>query len=354
METDDLLQLSVFYLPDNASILDVKWVSSDPSVAVISEDNVIHTFSPGEVELYMIANGDVTSVPISVSIVPANLIDDGEESGHGWVDLGLPSGLKWASCNIGASSPREVGEKYAWGEVSVKESYTGDNYKYYARKDDGTYFILKYNDDSQYGNVDNKSILELSDDAARVNWGGNWRIPSDSEFNELKSNCSYEPIISGGNSAWRFVSHSTGKSIVIIEQRFGKPQRVWSSTLVNDGLGNTDPWTIKPLTFSLFRHSGNSVRPVTDSEVRVSVEGVSVSPQSLTIKANNEYGVKLSANITPSNATQTNVVWSSSNTDIARVSAGGYVYGYSAGKVKIIATTYDGGFVDECEVTVIE
>ena len=104
-----------------------------------------------------------------------------------YVDLGLPSGVKWAIFNVGATKPEEYGDYFAWGETEPKELYDWSTYKWC----DGSYNTLtKYNTDSEYGVVDNKKILESSDDAAYVNWGGNWRMPSVDEWNELLSHCS--------------------------------------------------------------------------------------------------------------------------------------------------------------------
>ena len=82
------------------------------------------------------------------------------------IDLGLPSGVKWASFNVGATKPEEVGEYYAWGETSTKQDYSLETYKWY----DGAF--TKYNVD------DNKIVLDLEDDVAHVKWGDDWRIPT--------------------------------------------------------------------------------------------------------------------------------------------------------------------------------
>lgn len=92
----------------------------------------------------------------------------GTLNGHEWVDLGLPSGTLWATCNIGATSPQEYGNYYAWGETSTKGSYTADNY---------TYSL-------------NPTILPSSADAATANWGSGWRLPTKEEMEELLNNCS--------------------------------------------------------------------------------------------------------------------------------------------------------------------
>ena len=129
-----------------------------------------------------------------------------------YVDLGLPSGVKWATFNVGATQPEEYGDYFAWGETEPKELYDWSTYKWC----DGLYNTLtKYNTDSEYGVVDNKKILESSDDAAYVNWGGNWRMPSVDEWNELLSHCSLKWEERNGVSGVTLVSVQNGNSLFL-------------------------------------------------------------------------------------------------------------------------------------------
>lgn len=107
--------------------------------------------------------------------------------GHEYVDLGLPSGTLWATCNIGASSPEEYGDYFAWGETETKTSFDSNNYKWLTKGEGWT----KYNEDEESGIVDNINELELEDDAAHVKWGGRWCMPNHENFEELKENCVY-------------------------------------------------------------------------------------------------------------------------------------------------------------------
>lgn len=100
------------------------------------------------------------------------------------VDLGLS--VKWATCNVGANAAHEVGNYYAWGETTPKTQYTWATYTH-ANGTNKT--ITKYNYDTQHGIVDNKHVLDSIDDAAAVNWGGAWRMPTKAEWEELRSNC---------------------------------------------------------------------------------------------------------------------------------------------------------------------
>ena len=108
------------------------------------------------------------------------------------IDLGLPSGLKWASCNIGSAAPEETGTGYAWGEIKEKESFSWGNYKF---ADDPNFLrYSKYVLDDDYGTTDGKVTLELIDDIARGKLGGTWRLPTKREMQELVDNCTWEFI----------------------------------------------------------------------------------------------------------------------------------------------------------------
>ena len=102
-------------------------------------------------------------------------------NGHEYVDLGLPSGTLWATCNVGANQPYEKGNYYAWGETSTKTIYSMDNYKF-----------CKESRITRYTKSDRLNILKASDDAAAVNWGGAWHMPTKENFEELWYKCKWE------------------------------------------------------------------------------------------------------------------------------------------------------------------
>ena len=107
---------------------------------------------------------------------------------HEFVDLGLSSGTLWATCNVGATNPEEYGDYFAWGEVVPnKETYTWSTtaWVYY---EGSSLRFSKYNTSEQYGAIDNKTELDPEDDAAYVNWGPEWRIPTEEQIKELISN----------------------------------------------------------------------------------------------------------------------------------------------------------------------
>lgn len=126
-------------------------------------------------------------------------------NGYAYVDLGLPSGLKWATYNVGTSSPFQYGDYYAWGETTTKSSYNESNSETYDLDDDEL---------ESYGYVDGKGNLTSSHDAARANWGSTWRMPTDEEVEELVENC-YFTHTTGSNGDGCKVTGPNGNSIFL-------------------------------------------------------------------------------------------------------------------------------------------
>lgn len=130
------------------------------------------------------------------------------------VDLALPSGLKWAGYNVGATKPEEVGSYFCWGETATKLSYAQSTYKYgamnwYNHNDK----LLKYNTLEKYGPVDKLTTLTAEDDAATVNWGANWRMPTDAEKTELLANTTHVKYTYKEVAGFLFTSKNNGESI---------------------------------------------------------------------------------------------------------------------------------------------
>ena len=123
-----------------------------------------------------------------------------------YVDLGLS--VKWATCNLGADSPEEYGDYYAWGETSPKDAFYWNSYKF-SNGDKITKYLTK----SEYGVVDNKTVLEKSDDAAYANLKGSWRMPTKAEYEELKENCTWEFIYQNGVYGAKATSMKNGNTI---------------------------------------------------------------------------------------------------------------------------------------------
>ena len=131
-----------------------------------------------------------------------------------YVDLGLPSGTLWAVCNVGADSPEDCGDYFAWGETVTKEFYDWKSYSYSAYGD-GYYVLTKYCTDSYWGLngfVDSLTVLEQVDDAVRANWGDDWRMPTKEDYGELFQNTTYVWTTQNGVEG-RLLTGSNGNSI---------------------------------------------------------------------------------------------------------------------------------------------
>ena len=126
-------------------------------------------------------------------------------NGYDYVDLGLPSGTLWATCNVGASSPEEYGDYYAWGEITPKQTYTNENYRFYPGNNTDVY--------TKYSQYDNKMLLDLEDDAAHVVMGGDWHMPTLAQLNEMLDNTTSSITTYNGFYGKLFTSKNNGNSI---------------------------------------------------------------------------------------------------------------------------------------------
>ena len=151
---------------------------------------------PGTLEnvtLHATCNGNTYTNSLANKTVEAGKIYLAEKNlPYAYVDLGLPSGTKWASFNVGATSAEEAGGYFAWGEIETKEKYGYADYKFlqtiYLRS------FTKYCNSEDYGYegfIDNLTTLESIDDAATKNWGNNWRMPTSADMQELLDNCTW-------------------------------------------------------------------------------------------------------------------------------------------------------------------
>jgi hypothetical protein len=153
--------------------------------------------------------GTLIEVPVSAYVFPD--VNPQQDA----VDLGLPSGTLWATCNVGASSPEESGDAFAWGETEPVGEYDWNNpwsnYKWCNGSSDT---LTKYCTDSDYGTVDNLTELEPEDDAAWVNWGPMWRMPNEEQFDELEENCTWKWSTKNGVEG-RLITGPNGNSIFL-------------------------------------------------------------------------------------------------------------------------------------------
>ena len=177
----------------------------------------------------------------------------GMANGHVWVDLGLPSGTKWATTNVGATTPEGYGNYYAWGETSPKSSYTSSNYTY-----TGT-----------------PTTLPLSNDVANVMWGGDWRMPTKAEQDELRTECTWIWTTQNGVNGYKVTSKVNSNSIFLpavggcwdfTVNSVGSFGSYWSSSLDSNDSDNAYSVSFdsygKDWGFVRPRCYGQSVRPV--------------------------------------------------------------------------------------------
>lgn len=187
----------------------------------------------------------------------------GYENGYGYVDLGLS--VKWAICNVGASSPTDYGGYYAWGETRTKSTYSWD-----------TYFDSvngSYSNFNKYA-TNKKTILDLSDDAAYANWGGSWRMPTRAEQDELREKCTWTWTTQSGVKGYKVSSKRNGNSIFLPAAGFrnggglsyaGSRGFYWSSSLYSDNSSDAcflNFYSDLVNWSYIFRYNGLSVRAV--------------------------------------------------------------------------------------------
>ena len=170
-------------------------------------------------------------------------LNEGGGDEHEYVDLGLPSGTLWATCNVGADTPEGYGDYFAWGETQPKSTYNWSTYQYC----NGSYNTLtKYCSDSDYGYngfTDNLTTLLPEDDAATANWGSDWRMPTKEEWQELYNNTTHTWTTQNGVNG-RLFTASNGNSLFLPAAGYrwddelnsaGYYGDYWSSSLQTDG-----------------------------------------------------------------------------------------------------------------------
>lgn len=222
-----------------------------------------------------------SSLPVSQTSMPGSFVEprllDVEQNGHvcigghDYVDLGLPSGTLWATCNIGANKPEDYGNYYAWGETKPKNTYDWDTYKYANNASDK---LTKYCNNSSYGKngfTDDLTALQTGDDPATANWGNGWRTPSKEQWVELLANTTNQWTMKDGVSGRLFTSLKNTATLflpVACDSWFNYYHPIgiyWSRSLL---IGCPSfAWTFCYgsggcfMNFS-FRYSGFAVRPV--------------------------------------------------------------------------------------------
>lgn len=198
---------------------------------------------------------------------------------HDYVDLGLPRGTLWATCNVGADSPEEIGGYFAWGEIVPKEFYGWKNYRY-GNCVDNRFEMTKYCTDScwgLFGFVDSLIVLEPIDDAAMANWGNDWRMPTKEEWEELYLKTTWVWTTRNGVNG-RLLTSWNGNSMFLPATGFYLDSEVicpglgiyWSSTLHSHfperGWSYHFDWESSHVCGTYERSRGQCVRAVRSSK----------------------------------------------------------------------------------------
>ena len=189
----------------------------------------------------------------------------GENNGHIYVDLGLPSGLKWATCNVGASAPEEYGNYYTWGETEVKSAYTFIN---------SLTYDLSISELQSQGYIDGSGNLTPSHDAATANWGGSWRMPTKAECQELVDNCIWEWTTHNGVDGKK-VTGPNGNNIFLPAAGDRLGSSLGSAGEGGDYCSSTPGESDSNCAYSLIFNSGNQYVLWVDRSLGLSVRPVS-------------------------------------------------------------------------------
>ena len=227
-------------------------------------------------------NGNGKTAEVTKEEEPANVVVEepttGSLAGHDWVDLGLPSGTKWATCNVGASKPEEYGDYFAWGETTMKEECSWINYSFRESGDAyGNVKFNKYKSDGRNGVVDSLDVLETADDAAAANWGNDWRMPTKQEMKELDDSCKATwttkngvqgCLITGPNGNSIFLPAAGGRGDGNIYEG-GSCGFYWLSSVYTDDTEFAWGFLIDADSFyetSYYRMYGQTIRPVCNGQ----------------------------------------------------------------------------------------
>lgn len=264
IELEDTRIIIAEVLPEDVDNPDVIWESSDETIAQINNEGLVTAVACGTCTITCRA-ADSSGIYAECQVMVVNT--------HEFVDLGLPSGTLWATCNVGADNPEDYGYYFAWGETQPKETYKLNNYMYYNVSTD---LMTKYCTDSSLGEVDNKTELESIDDAATANWGHNWKMPTDEQLEELVNEnfTTIEWTVLNGVNGILITSQSNNNTIFLPAGGYyngyyrdkGVVGHYWSSSLFENHWGSNG----KGLYFYLegllcdfcSRECGRSVRPV--------------------------------------------------------------------------------------------
>jgi hypothetical protein len=262
--------LTATIIPENATDKSVIWASSDEAIVSVSSTGVVTGVAIGSASITVrtVEGGKTATCSVFVKKV---IVSEA-------IDLGLPSGVKWASFNLGASRPEEYGDYYAWGEIEPyysslsplvwkpgKTGYSWITYKWGHNNEE----MIKY------CFADGKFFLDSEDDAAYMALEGNWRMPTDAEWTELRENCTWTWTTQNGITG-RLVTGNNGNSIFLPASGYRESGHFfagptvgyyWSSSLSTSDTSTA--WGVKFNSYSVSGYSasrffGYTVRPVSE------------------------------------------------------------------------------------------
>lgn len=318
--------------PFSAEEIAVTWTTSDPGIATVSASGRVTAVGFGDAVITASAGGK--SGICNVTVLQVEI-----------VDLGLPSGTLWADRNVGAALVGQYGAPFAWGEIESKESYSDQNYAW-AHQEGDDYIYDKYS------YLDGRTVLTAEDDPATAILGQGWRTPTETEWEELVYSCDWS-----WDSEKNCAVASKGGEKLYFPLPGVKPSAdpgdvglYWALSRVFDNEGDASAMYVysdKRGVGEAWRGAGASVRAV--YAPRIMVTGVSLEEGiSYTCSGSHTFH----AIIEPFNATEQNVLWSSSNQDVAVINLQGELTPVSEGTTTVTATTVDGALLASCEVTV--
>lgn len=347
--------VSYAHLYDNSyvSFSNAYFESNNDAVASVSSSGVVTAVSPGTA--YIVVYSKI-SQPTSCKVIVTDNGNSGSddtvppnvETDYEIVDLGLS--VNWASHNLGATSPEEDGNYYAWGETTSKKIFYSSNCSTLGINAFNIYFKDKNGD----------WVLPSDYDAAYCSWGKQWRIPTHREFKELIEKCEWVWTAKNGRNGYE-ITGPNGKKIFLpasgfydgnINSHKNALGNYLHSTIYNShncqGLGfrNDNIWI-----WDGDRHLGRSIRPVT--EVKPNVLAISITLNVMNLELTQGNCASLRATVSPDDVTDRSVTWSSNNTAVAIVNENGAVTAIAPGVAIITATANDGsGVKASCEVIV--
>ena len=261
--------------PDNSTCVETSTIKTDGSYSISIDGLKANT------TYYYRAYATKDNIKIMAKEVMTFMTKEPE---YVAVDLGLS--VKWATCNVGADNPEDYGDYYAWGETETKSTYNWSTYKWMASGYSDWKHVNKYTyPDGQTSGIwynngtfvgDNKTTLDPEDDVAHVKWGGDWRMPTKAEQDELcdTNNCTWTWTTQGGKNGYKVTSKKNGNSIFLPAAGFrndsslsgaGSWGHYWSSSLgTNYSDGSYRLYFYSGDVYSYYngRDYGQSVRPV--------------------------------------------------------------------------------------------